>query len=217
MSTPPDPDSIEIYRLIHLDSLETLLRRGALHAPNRVPEDGLPYRSIHDPEVQVRRRSRPVPVGPMGVAADYVPFYFGRYSVMLLKLHTGEVPGYDGGQRDLVHLVCSVGALVREAVPFVFTDGHGLARMTRWFDSPHRLDAIDWELVRAKQWADTDEDNDRKRRKQAELLVWQRLDWALLGGLAVYDAAVAERVQGILGRFPKTLRKPVKAKRAWYY
>ncbi|MDI1258130.1 DarT ssDNA thymidine ADP-ribosyltransferase family protein [Aquabacterium sp.] len=46
-------------------------------------------------------------------------------------------------------------------------------------------------------WHDTPEDNDRKRRKQAEFLVWQGLDWDLLDGIGVINAGMRQRVQGI--------------------
>jgi hypothetical protein len=30
---------------------------------------------------------------------------------------------------------------------FVFSDGHGLARFTEWFDDLARLDKVDWAMV----------------------------------------------------------------------
>ena len=38
-----------LYRLVHVDNLSVLLARGALHAPNATPNDGLPWRPIHNP------------------------------------------------------------------------------------------------------------------------------------------------------------------------
>jgi hypothetical protein len=76
-----------------MDNLPTLLTRGALHAPNFTPDDGLPYRTIHNLSVQVSRHDRPIAHGPGGTCHDYVPFYFGTLSVMLLNLKTGRVPG----------------------------------------------------------------------------------------------------------------------------
>ena len=56
----PVPDQITLYRLVHVDTLPTLLTRGTLHAPNSTPDDRLPYRTIHSVSVQVGRRDRPV-------------------------------------------------------------------------------------------------------------------------------------------------------------
>lgn len=66
-----------LFRIVHVDTLSTLLARGGLHAPNRTPADGLPYRTIHNTDVQAGRSIRQIPCGPRGTIHDYVPFYFG--------------------------------------------------------------------------------------------------------------------------------------------
>lgn len=215
MSPPTVPTLV--YRLIHVDSLPTLLSRGALHAPNATPDDGQPYRTIHNADVQANRRAKAVPCGPGGTVHDYVPFYFGTRSVMLLNLKTGRVPGYAEGQEPLIYLVARAQAVAEAGCRFVFTDGHGLASFTDWFDDLAHLDAVDWDLLAAKYWGDTPEDNDRQRRKQAEFLVWQRLDWSLIRGIGVLNAAAKARVEGILAGFPAVGPVLVKVKPEWYY
>lgn len=206
-----------LYRLVHVDNLATLLQRGYLHAPNQTPDDGLSYRTIHDIRVQANRQLQPIRRGPGGTVHDYVPFYFGPLSVMLLKLKSGQVEGYSEGQAPLVYLIAKAEALIAAGYRFVFSDGHGLARFTGWYDDLAHLDAVDWALVKARFWADTPEDNDRQRRKQAEFLVWQALDWALIAGIAVYDETMCQRVEEILQRFPLRHQPPVKIVRHWYY
>jgi hypothetical protein len=71
------PRPTPIFRLLHVDSLATILRRGVLHAPNRAPADGLPFRSIHRTDVQTNRRPCVIPCGPRGAVGDYVSFYLG--------------------------------------------------------------------------------------------------------------------------------------------
>lgn len=212
---PPNPTWV--YRLIHLDSLPTLLTRGALHAPNHTPQDGLPYQAIHNVKVQASRRIRTVRCGPGGNVHDYVPFYFGPLSPMLLNLKTGRVDGYAEGQEPLIYLVTTVQAVQQAGTRFVFTDGHGLATFTVWHDDVCELHQVDWSLVGARYWADTSEDNDRRRRKQAEFLVWQSLDWSLIRGIGVYDGTVKARVAATLGRFPDRQQPKVAVKRDWYY
>ncbi len=92
---PPIPTPI--YRIVHIDNLETLLRRGGLHAANHTPGDGLPFRTIHNVSIQNLRQARSLPCGPGGTMHDYVPFYFGVLSPMLLQLKTGRVTGYNEG------------------------------------------------------------------------------------------------------------------------
>jgi len=126
------PSPIPIYRFMHLGNLETCLRRGALHAPNHTPKDNLPYRTIHNVDIQNHRMARPIPCGPLGVIHDYVSFYFGYFSPMMLQLKTGRVEGYDEGQAPLIYLVSSVQKIVRSGARYVFSDGHGIAQFTQW-------------------------------------------------------------------------------------
>jgi hypothetical protein len=215
MAMPPNP--IWLYRLVHVDNLATLLSRGALHAPHFTPADGLPYRPIHDVAVQENRHIQPIPCGPGGTVHDYLPFYFGPHSVMLLNLKTGRVAGYNEGQAPLVYLVTKAQAVIEAGCQFVFSDGHGLARFTGWYDDLNKLDALDWSIVGERYWSDNQQDNDRQRRKQAEFLVWQQLDWSLIVGIGVLNDAVKQRVEEVLEQFPQRHRPPVKLKPQWYY
>lgn len=212
---PPEPTWL--YRLIHLDNLPTLLQRGALHAPHATPADGIGYHTIHDVAVQAGRDAKAVPCGPAGTIHDYVPFYFGPLSVMLLKLKSGQVAGYNEGQEPLIYLVTTTQIVQESGHRYVFTDGHGLANFTRWFDDLAQLPEVDWNLVGNRYWADKPEDNDRKRRKQAEFLVWQSLDWSLIRGIAVRSAGMAQRVEAILDQYPQRVRPQVKCVPGWYY
>lgn len=56
----PPPGSTPVYRIIHIDNLATIVRRGQIHAPNHVPADGLPWRGIHAKETQEDRGRKPV-------------------------------------------------------------------------------------------------------------------------------------------------------------
>ncbi len=206
-----------IFRLVHIENLPTLLSRGGLHAPSQVPADGFGYHPIHDVDVQNTRHQRPIPCGPGGAITDYVPFYFGRRSPMLFRLHTGQVAGYDQGQRPLLYLVSSVSEIQREGLDFVFSDGHGLAGFTRWFDDLDHLDQVDWQTVHARYWAADATDNDRQRRKQAEFLVHRFCPWSAIRGVAVIDEQMQRCVEESFAQHPDDLRRPVAVRRTWYY
>ncbi len=210
-------DRVWIFRLVHVENLAILLSRGGLHASSQVPADGLAYQSIHDVDVQSARHERIIPCGPEGSITDYVPFYFGRRSPMLFRLHTGRVTGYDQGQRPLLYLVSSVGDVQREDLSFVFSDGHGLASFTRWYEDPSQLDRVDWQAVNARYWAADATDNDRQRRKQAELLVHRFCPWSVIRGIAVIDQQMQGRVEEILEQHSAELRRRIAIRREWYY
>ncbi len=213
----PVPNPTPILRMIHIDNLAICLKRGALHSWNHTPEDGLKWKPIHSEYVQAVRHSHSVTCGPGGVVHDYVPFYFGPLSVMLLNLKTGRVEGYAEGQRPLLYLVSTAQAVVANGCGFIFSDGHGLATYTTWFDNINDLTEVDWPTVNARYWADTLEDMDRQRRKQAEFLVHERCDWSLIQEIVCIDAQIQADVQTRLNEFPRSLHCPVRVERDWYY
>ncbi|MBI2569768.1 MAG: DUF4433 domain-containing protein [Candidatus Schekmanbacteria bacterium] len=214
MSVPlPTP----VYRFLHVDNLPVCLARAALHAPNHVPQDGHGYKTIHNVDIQQQRRTRTVACGPGGVIHDYVPFYFGPRSPMLFQLHTGRVAGYTEGQAPLIYLVSTAQQVQANGVGFVFSDGHGIAAFTSWFDNLADLDKVDWGAVAAQYWADTVDDMDRQRRKQAEFLVHRACDWRLIQEIGVLNGTVKARVEGILAGYPAPLGRPVNVHPEWYY
>jgi len=202
---------------MHVDNLELCLQREGVHAPNHQPEDGLVYRPVHSVAVQASRQDWQLPVGPGGTLHDYVPFYFGPLSPMLLNLKTGRVPGYDEGQEPLIYLVARAQEVAASGTGFVFSDGHGLAAFTEWFDDLADLTRVDWKVVKARYWADSPDDMDRQRRKQAEFLVHRFMPWSLVRGVAVMNEAVRQQVESAMSAYPPALRRPVKVFRGWYY
>ncbi len=211
------PVPTPIYRLVHVDTLPTLLARDALHSPNHQPNDNLHYRTIHNVNVQANRRVKLVKCGPQGSVHDYVPFYFGPLSVMLLNLKTGRVEGYDEGQEPIIYLTTTAQAIVADGCQFVFTDGHGLATFTEWYDDLSDLDQVDWGLVGERYWSDKPEDNDRQRRKQAEFLVWQFCHLSLISEIGVLNTNAQARVMETLDQFPRSHHPQVNVRRQWYY
>jgi hypothetical protein len=209
------PNTKPIYRLVHISNLSICLQRGGMHAPNHVPNDGLVYRTIHSEGIQQHRHQRAVPCGPGGTIHDYVSFYFGPHSPMLLQLCTNQVAGYNDGPTPIIYLVATVQSVVNANVAYVFTDGHGVPVYTQWYDDVVHLDSVDWNVVGAKYWNDTVEDPDRKRRKQAEFMVHEFLPWALVNEIGVYDRDVKTSVESILTKYDATT--PVIVRRQWYY
>lgn len=211
------PIPTPIYRLIHVDNLSVCLQREGLHAPNYTPDDGLPYRTIHNGEVQEKRHAREISCGPGGVIHDYVSFYFGPLSPMHLQLKTGQVPDHTEGQEPLIYLTSTVQTIIANSVPFVFSDGHGIAAYTTWYDNPDDLDNVDWGMVGQRYWADSVDDMDRQRRKQAEFLISRTCPWGLIEQIAVINTTMKERVELLLAAVDAALHRPVNVIPDWYY
>jgi hypothetical protein len=72
-------------------------------------------------------------------------------------------------------------------------------------------------LMQARIWTDTDEDPDRKRRRQAEFLVHQYFPWPVISGVAVFDEIMKLRVESLLDSLKPEHLPRVKVLRDWYY
>ncbi len=136
---------------------------------------------------------------------------------MLYKLSKSGVGDYHEGQTPLVYLICWAGDVHKANRRIVFTDGHSIAAYTHWYDDLAQLDLLDWPLILSRDWADTLEDNDRKRRKQAEFLVYESLHWSLVKGIAVINHEMADRVKAVLDQFPEIHHPQIGVVPRWYY
>lgn len=211
------PSRTLIFRIIHVDNLQVMLQRGGIHAPSATAADGLPYRVIHHQSIQTQRANKPVPCGPRGVIHDYASFYFAPRSPMLYAIYKGNVQDYHEGQEPIIYLVSDAQTVRSSGAEFVFTDGHAIMAMSEFFDDLSRLDRVDWSVMRARMWNDTDRCPDRKRRRQAEFMIHRFCPWPLIGGIAVIDNRMKRQVEGVLDRFPRLHRPIVRVERGWYY
>jgi hypothetical protein len=71
--------------------------------------------------------------------------------------------------------------------------------------------------MEADYWYDTVEDSDRKRRRQAEFLVHQRLPWSYIRGIAVYSEQQKQQVETIMNNNSNTHRPNAIIRKNWYY
>jgi hypothetical protein len=208
--------SIFIYHITHIRNLPSILEAHGLIATSRLHQEQIDYVDIAYPGIQDRRAITRVPCGAGGVLHDYIPFYFAPRSPMLYAIHKGNVEGYREGQAPVIHLVCEAEAIEAAEICFVFTDGHAVMGYTGYFDELQDLDlAIDWEIMRARYWADTDEDGDRKRRRQAEFLIHEFCPWTLIQEIGVIDSEIKKKVKEMLRN--ERHCPPVKVYPSWYY
>jgi hypothetical protein len=116
---------------------------------------------------------------------------------MLYTINRGNVPNYTQGQAALIHLVSDVEDIDARGLEFVFTDGHAVMEFTTFFDDLYDLDNIDWDVMESRYWFDTNEDNDRKRRRQAEFLVRNIFPWELITEIGVINYTIKAKTENI--------------------
>ncbi len=204
-----------IYHITHIRNFSSILEQGGLWCDGIAEDRRLADVDIAHAHIKARRKRKKVPVGSGGCLADYVPFYFAPRSPMLYAIDRGAVQGYRGGQTSVLHLVTSTEAIARRGLAYVFSDGHAVMALSDFFDDLRLLDAIDWEIMRARFWADTDEDPDRKRRRQAEFLVHLFVPWDLFTEIAVVKQDIGREVQELL--LGQDHRPDVRVRQEWYY
>ena len=203
-----------INHITNLANLSSILEHGGLWCDGEAAKRHLCAVDIAHGHIKERRSRRTVPVAPGGSLDDYVPFYFAPRSPMLYVIHQGGVEGYEGGQGEVLHLASTTDRIADEELPYAFTDGHAVVALSEFYADLRDLVRIDWPLMGSKYWFDTDEDPDRKRRRQAEFLVHGFVPLSCLLEIGVMTDTVARRVSEILGR-GSTLS--VQVRPSWYY
>ncbi|AGW13146.1 type II toxin-antitoxin system toxin DNA ADP-ribosyl transferase DarT [Megalodesulfovibrio gigas] len=202
---------ILVYHFTHIRNLPGMVQAGMVQCNTRMRQGDGPMVDIGHAHIKDRRDKIEVPVPPFGTVADYVPFYFTTRSPMLYAINGGRVPGYQG-QDDLIYLVARAHE-IETVRACCFTDGNAAHSISRFHynleDSDPRLD---WEVLQARQWANTPDDSDRKRRRQAEFLVHDHVPLDLFKGVAVRTPAMEQRVRDAFPAVPFLASRP-----EWYY
>jgi hypothetical protein len=205
-----------VMHFTHVENLPGILAAGCLQADSLVSCSSALRVEAGDLAVKARRKQRRVPLPPFGRVADYVPFYFAPRSPMLLTLASGNVPTYAGGQDPLVYLVSSAEAVAAAAQPCLFSDGNCASPLTQFFGDLSLLGSVvDWELMTARMWANTPDDQDRMRRRMAEFLVHQRAPVGCVRLIVVRHESMKRRVEAILAAHGTDI--PVAVRPWWYF
>jgi ssDNA thymidine ADP-ribosyltransferase, DarT len=205
-----------IYHVTHLRNLRSIIDAGGLMAKNALDLRQINYADIAHQSIQDRRAIVRVPCGAEGVLHDYVPFYFAPRSPMLYTIKMGNVEGYQEGQNPVIYFVCEAESISSTGIEFAFTDGHAIMGYSSFYNDLNVLDdVIDWNVMKTNYWADTDEDGDRKRRRQAEFLVHQICPWHLIREIGVNNSQMKGKVEELLQNV--NYCPPVRVYSSWYY
>ncbi|MDL2313832.1 DUF4433 domain-containing protein [Desulfovibrio sp. OttesenSCG-928-C14] len=212
-----DLKRIYIYHITSVENLSGILANRGLWSDLEREARGVANKNIAHSHIKERRRNTLVPVGPRGVVADYVPFYYCTRSPMLYAIHSGNVSGYADGQKSVVHL-CSTVEIAHKNIQWCSSTGHtDITSLCTFFDTVDGFSSLDWNAIGSKSWGfpHFTQDSDLKRRKQAEFLAYRFFPWELFIGIGVFDEEVLQTVQSILE--PATRKPRIAVTRNWYY
>jgi hypothetical protein len=207
--------NINLYRIVHRDNVAYILEKGMFcHGhpffdPNNI--------FIGDSTLTEQRHEFELPLADCGNLGDYVPFYFGYRSPMLLNIHTGYRGIQQRPQTDIVYIVCKLSCLIDKGFEVIFTDGHAKNQVTRFFKDTADLHQLDWESINAIQWNTTAQHPDRMRRKQAECLVKSQVPPQCIAALVVYDAATKADMEALVQASKHAIGVHINPKNDFYY
>ncbi|MDA8226266.1 MAG: DUF4433 domain-containing protein [Desulfitobacterium hafniense] len=165
------PNPTTIFHITDIANLPSILENRGLLSYSLMIQNSIGYINIAHNTIQERRAKKAVPIHPYGFLHDYVPFYFAPRSPMLYTISRGNVEGYKGGQRSVLHLYTSAQRISQSGLHYCFTDGHAVIALSNYFRDLQFLDEIDWSVMDSRYWFDTLESPDRTRTRQAEFLV----------------------------------------------
>ncbi|HMQ62724.1 MAG TPA: DUF4433 domain-containing protein [Flavilitoribacter sp.] len=207
---------LEIYRIIHRDNLDYILRSKRVVAPAHAGADP-DYISIGDNEIIKKRAQRTIPIRTERTFQNYVAFYFGYRSIMLFNIHTGFGNVLKHEQEFIIYLVFNVHKIVESGLDYFFTDGQGNQRNTRFFDDLAQIDQVDLNAAYATNWSAEAQqlDPDIKRKKHAEFHIFNEVPIVFLSYIAVQNESARLFVSPIIQRH--SLQIPVIIKPEFYY
>jgi hypothetical protein len=207
-----NPEKALIWRIVHRDNLPWILDNGLHCASSDVQAPQ--YVNIGNTDLIDKRRSRHVPMAPGGVLADYVPFYFTPFSVMMKNIHSG----WSVQQRsndEIVILVSSLYRVEQLGLPFVFTNAHAYPDWTDYYSDLANLGEIDWSILQRRDFKRDPDDPRKMERYQAEALIHRHLPITGLLGIMCYTDAMKERIEQDVAARGLTLS--VHARPGWYF
>ncbi|QVM91698.1 DUF4433 domain-containing protein [Pseudomonas entomophila] len=207
-----NPSKALIWRVVHRDNLPWLLDNG-LCAVSRVNLSS-GYVGIGNPDLISKRSRRAVPIHPGGTLADYVPFYFTPFSVMMKNIHSGRGVQQRRNE-EIVILVSSLYHVRSLGLPFVFTDAHAYPDWAGYYSDLEHLDKIDWQILQSRDFKRDPDDPRKMERYQAEALIHGHVPVAGLLGIVCYNEALQRRVDQEVRQ--RQLDLPVHARPGWYF
>ena len=212
----PRPEPTWVCHFTHVEHLASIVQHG-LVCDSRAHEPGVLQIEVGNTGIKEGRGRRVVPVGPGGVVADYVPFYYAPRSPMMSSIHHGRVPTYTDGCDRLIYVVTSTQRLRELGLNVLGTDRHPLKSVAVFADDDGDIAAMtDWPLMSARYWANTPEDLSRRERRMAECLVHQVVPFHAILGLVAKSGAIRDEAAGVLASMGVTWVQTA-ARPDWYF
>lgn len=190
----PVPHNPKIYRIVHWQNVAYILQHGLFTRGHAMADPN--YVEIGHTQLIGQRHTYPIPDFPhLGNLGNCVPFYFGTHSPMLYMIWKGLQGVQRRPQDELVYLISSVQTIKAQKLPFVFTDMHAKCTLANGFDHTKHLNEVDWPTVSSQFWFNTNDDWNRRDRKQAEFLILSQVPPSCIEAIVVKTLQRQQQLQ----------------------
>lgn len=187
--------------MTHIDNLRSILQAGELRSYNLMR--GQSYRNLANDDVQAGRAAITVATTKQPLH-DYVPLYLGFKTPMVAtnQVHNEELLFL----RFALDILSTPGSIV--------CDGNARAHASKFylFNGPDTFSNLDIAAIRSVKYA---KDSELKRKKQAEVLIPDRLPLSKMFDIICYSESGKTRTLSILHEFG--IKKGVKVNPGWYF
>lgn len=215
----PVPEHPKIYHILHLDRLNSVIKKGLL-SDAQILKHSIPGTTIGINNIKKRRLNElklNSYSNPDLYVGQCVPFYFCPRSIMLYLLHKAnhtDLP-YRGGQESILHLEADLYTVIKWAEQhhhrWAFTSSNAGSYYFQDYCQRTQLIMLNWEAIQARQW----NSEEIKEAKQAEFLIESCFPWHLVERIGVYSKSI---YQEVINKLPLSgYRPPVEVKPEWYY
>jgi len=191
----PDMKKTYLYRMTHIMNIPHVLSHGITHrnSPNANPD----FIPIGDKGLITKRDNFILDNGKR--LGEYIPFYFGIRTPMLYVVQKGYNLVTPTSPENIVYCVSSVQNIIENNHDFIFTDGHAFNSLSTQYypkDIPNIDNIIDKNATMAIYW-NSDNDLDRKRKKDAEFLVLGDINISAIIGYYVFNENAKNILTGL--------------------
>lgn len=192
--------------MTHIENIPHIIQNGITHRESE--HSNKKYRTIGDNSLISTRDKFSLPNGDL--LGDFIPFYLGLRTPMLYVIQNGYNGVTSIHPSKIVYCVSSIQKIIDMEIDFVYTDGHATDSFTKFYFADDVNDIenqVDFEATKAKFWKD-ENDLDLKRRKEAEFLIKQNLEYNDILGFVAYNDEAKNQLLKLNVNTKKIVVKP---------
>jgi hypothetical protein len=86
---------------------------------------------------------------------------------------------------------------------------------SQYFNNIKDLSKLNWNYIQSRYWFDNEDYPDRKRQKQAEFLVYEKVDWNVIQCIVTINNEIKEKISNSIATC--THKPEILIKKDWYY